>query len=129
MTIDAKRIKVTGVTARQWTGLVKVTGTSDTMTALPQAYEQDLGFEGVRWALRHQITEAFAPWFARQIVVQIGKRLDDAGVTWSQCPNVKEAVAEDIDLSPDNLMFQNIYQPGLGPFPALAALMTFSGYP
>jgi 2-methylfumaryl-CoA isomerase len=128
ITSDEKRIMVIGLTARQWKGLVNVTQTGDAMAALSQATGQDLGDEGVRWALRHQITDAFAPWFAAQTAAKIAAQLDEAGVTWSQFRSVKEAVAEDVDLSPDNPMFQNLHQPGLGTFPVPGAPMTFSSH-
>jgi 2-methylfumaryl-CoA isomerase len=39
---------------------------------------------------------------------------------------VKEAVAEDADLSTDNPMFETLHQPGVGTFPVPGAPMTFS---
>lgn len=125
---DGKRVMVIGLTARQWSGLVKVTQTAEEMAALSTATGQDLRDEGVRWTLRHQITEAFAPWFARQTSAQIARQLDEAGVTWSQFRSVKEAVREDPDLSADNPMFESLHQPGLGTFPVPGAPMSFSAY-
>lgn len=125
---DGKRIMVIGLTGRQWAGLVKVTGTGPQMTALAEGSGQDLKDEGVRWALRHQITDVLKPWFAGQTSRRIAKLFDDAGVTWSQFRTVKEAVAEDADLSPANPMFEKLHQPGLGTFPVPGSPMTFSGY-
>lgn len=125
---DGKRIMVIGLTARQWSGLVKVTQTSPQMAALASATGQDLKDEGVRWALRHEITEVFKPWFAKQSSKRIAQQLNEAGVTWSQFRSVKEAVAEDADLSPDNPMFEKLHQPGLGTFPVPSSPMSFSGY-
>lgn len=125
---DGKRMMVIGLTARQWAGLVKVTGTGPQMTALAGASGQDLKDEGVRWALRDQITDVLKPWFAAQTSRRIAKLFDDAGVTWSQFRTVKEAVAEDADLSPANPIFEKLHQPGLGTFPVPGSPMTFSGY-
>lgn len=125
---DGKRIMVIGLTARQWSGLVKVTQSGDALDRLTQETGKDLGDEGVRWELRHQITQILRPWFSGQTAQQVGMRLDQAGVTWSQFRSVKEAVAEDADLSPDNPMFQTMDQPGLGKFPVPASPMTFSSH-
>jgi len=126
---DGKRIMVIGLTARQWAGLVKVTGTGPQMAALAEASGLDLKDEGVRWTLRHQITDVLKPWFAGQTSHRIAALFDEAGVTWSQFRTVKEAVAEDADLSPANPMFEKLHQPSLGTFPVPGSPMTFSGYP
>ena len=123
---DGKRLMVIGLTGRQWAALVKVTGTAEAMDSLAAQTGLDLREEGVRWTLRHQITEIFKPWFAAQTAAVAGRQLDEAGATWSQFRTVKEAVAEDADLSTDNPMFETLHQPGLGTFPVPGAPMTFS---
>ncbi len=125
---DGKRVMVIGLTARQWAGLVKVTGTEDAMARLASETGLDLKDEGVRWTLRDRITEILKPWFANKEAAAIGGLFDDAGVTWSQFRSVKEAVAEDVDLSPENPMFKMIHQPGLGTFPVPATPVTFSAH-
>ncbi|WP_432816598.1 CoA transferase [Sulfitobacter sp. JB4-11] len=123
---DGKRIMVIGLTARQWSGLVKVTETADQMAALEARTGKDLKDEGVRWALRQEITHILKPWFAQHPGPRISQQFDAAGVTWSQFRSVKEAVAEDTDLSPDNPMFEQLHQPGLGTFPVPGSPMSFS---
>lgn len=123
---DGKRIMVIGLTARQWAGLVKVTATGDDMASLAANTGLDLQEEGVRWKLRHHITEVLKPWFAGRTSAQVALAFDGAGVTWSQFRTIKEAVAEDVDLSPDNPMFEKLHQPGLGTFAVPSAPMTFS---
>lgn len=125
---DGKRVMVIGLTARQWTALVKVTGTQEAMQQLGAETGKNLMDEGERWELRSRITDVLAPWFAAHPSAAVAGLLDEAGVTWSQFRTVKEAVAEDPDLSPDNPMFKSVYQPGLGTFPVPAAPMTFSGH-
>jgi len=128
VTSDGKRIMVIGLTERQWKGLVRITETADAMTKLAHHTGQNLNDEGVRWALRHHITQAFTPWFANKTAAQVAKVLNEAGVTWSQFRTVKEAVKEDIDLTPDNPMFEQVHQPGLGTFPVPIAPATFSAF-
>jgi len=125
---DGKRIMVIGLTTRQWVSLMKVTQTTDAMAALAQNTGFDLMDEGVRWKLRHYITDILKPWFAARTSAQVAQSFDGAGVTWSQFRTVKEAVAEDVDLSPENPMFERLHQPGLGTFPVPSAPMTFSAF-
>lgn len=123
---DGKRVMVIGLTQRQWSGLVKVTGMGEAMQALASRTGKDLSQEGNRWALRHQITEILKPWFSRQNAALIGKMFDEVGVTWSLFRTVKEAVQQDPDLGPDNPMFTTLHQPHLGTFPVPGMPTTFS---
>lgn len=126
---DGKRIMVIGLTGRQWQGLIKVTGTADAMAQIASRTGRDLMDEGVRWALRDQLTEVLRPWFESHTAAQAGHALDQAGATWAPFRSIKEAVREDPDLSPQNPMFQTLAQPGLGTFPVPGAPMTFSDHP
>lgn len=123
---DGKRVMVIGLTARQWSALVKVTGSTEAIENLSSKTGLDLRDEGVRWQLRHEITEIFKPWFAAQSATNVGGKLSDVGATWSHFRTIKEAVAEDADMSTDNPMFERLHQPELGTFPVPAAPMTFS---
>ena len=123
---DGRRVMVIGLTARQWAGLVRATGTGDAMAALARRSGQDLTDEGVRWALRDEITAILTPWFAARSVSQFAGDFDAAGLTWSQFRTTRQALAEDPDLSPDNPMFQMLHQPGLGRFPVPGLPTQFS---
>ncbi len=126
---DGKRVMVIGLTARQWAGLVKATGTEAEMAALEARTGRSLKDEGVRWELRHEITAILTPWFAARSVAEFGPMFDAAGLTWSQFRTVKEAVAEDPDLSTANPMFSELAQPGLGTFPVPGLPTQFSAQP
>ncbi|ABV94228.1 CoA-transferase [Dinoroseobacter shibae DFL 12 = DSM 16493] len=123
---DGRRIMVIGLTGRQWSGLVKTTGTQTEMAELARATGRDLGNEGVRWELRREITEILTPWFAARPAAVIGEIFDDAKLTWSEFRTVKEAVEQDPDLSPDNPVFTALAQEGLGTFPVPGHAAVFS---
>lgn len=114
---DGRRVMVIGLTARQWHGLVKATGSGAAMGALAQRLGVSLEDEGNRWRFRKDITEILMPWFAARRVEDFRADFDAAGLTWSEFRSVREALAEDPDLSPDNPMFEMLDQPGLGRFP------------
>ncbi|WP_424972727.1 CoA transferase [Dinoroseobacter sp. S76] len=125
---DGKRIMVIGLTGRQWSGLLKVTGTERDMEKLARRTGRDLSNEGTRWELRAEITEVLQPWFAARPADVIGEIFENAKLTWSQFRTVKEAVTEDPDLSPDNPVFTELMQAGLGRFPVPGHVAAFSEY-
>lgn len=111
------RVMVVGLTARQWTGLVRVTQTEDAMAGIAAATGLDLSREGDRWAARDRIAAALLPWFAARRLAEIAPLFDRAGLTWAPFRSFAEAVQDDPDLSPDNPMLAVIDQPGIGPLP------------
>lgn len=126
---DGVRIMVIGLTGRQWSGLVKATESAAALGVLEQRTGLSLRDEGNRWILRHEITAILKPWFAARGVSEIGPMFDAMKLTWSPFRTIKQAVAEDRDLSTDNPMFEMLEQPGLGTFPVPGAPMTFSSGP
>ena len=123
---DGQRVMIIGLTERQWAGLVKVTETQPAFDALAARTGLNLRDEGVRWQLRAKITAILKPWFAARRVADFASRFDASGITWSKFQTVKEAVAKDPDLSPENPMFQSLAQPGLGRFPVPGHAAAFS---
>lgn len=125
---DGRRVMVIGLTARQWQNLLKVTGLSEPMAALATALGADFRDEGARWHARHAITAILSPWFAARSVADFAESFDRAGVTWSEFRSFSQAIEEDPDLSPDNPIFSQIDQPGLGRFLVPGTPFGFSGH-
>ena len=123
-----RRVMVIGLTRRQWRGLVKATDSAAAMAELAARSGRDLNDEGVRWELRHEITAILRPWFAARAVTDFAGDFDAAGLTWSVFRSVRQALAEDLDLSEDNPMFRLLDQPGLGRFPVPGHPAVFSGH-
>jgi 2-methylfumaryl-CoA isomerase len=123
---DGRRVMVIGLTGRQWKGLVDVSGTAEEMAALERRTGRTLKDEGVRWMLRTQITAILTPWFESRPLTEIAPLFDAAGLTWSEFRTIKQAVAEDPDLSPENPLFTSLMQPGLGRFPVPGHSADFS---
>ncbi|SDZ82579.1 CoA transferase [Rubrimonas cliftonensis] len=126
-TADGRRVMVIGLTARQWKGLVRATGTGEAMASLAQGLGVDLGEEGERFRARKEIAAQMAPWFAARPLAEIAEALDANGVTWSPFRSFAQAVAEDPDLSEANPMFATIDQPGVGPLLTPGSPFAFSG--
>ncbi|GGX64541.1 2-methylfumaryl-CoA isomerase [Tateyamaria omphalii] len=123
---DGRRIMVIGLTDRQWDGLVKATQSQDAITAMERRYGVSLQDEGERWRRRNEITDVLRPWFAARRVVDFRADFDRAGLTWSEFRTVREALAEDPDLGPENPMFDMVTQPGVGRFPVPKHPATFT---
>lgn len=125
---DGRRVMVIGLTQRQWQGILKVTETADQMAQLERQLGVSLSDEGARWTHRDAITRVLAPWFAARKVSEFRDRFDAAGLTWSEFRTVKEAVEHDPDLSPDNPIFTQLHQPGIGSFPVPGYPGTFGDH-
>ena len=123
---DGRRVMVIGLTDRQWRGLVKATGTGEAMAALADRLGVSLDDEGARWQARHEITEVLQPWFAARAVEEFAAAFDAAGLTWSRFRSFAQAIGEDPDLSPDNPMFADVDQPGIGRYRVPASPVDFS---
>jgi len=113
-TADGKRIMVIGLTARQWKGLTRATGTEAEMAALAAELGVDLMQEGARHEARHRIAPLLAPWFRARPMAEAVAALEANHVTWGPFRSFSEALAEDPDLSTDNPMFARVAQPGVG---------------
>lgn len=125
---DGRRVMVIGLTGRQWSGLVKATGTADALNKFAERAGVDLKDEGTRWRFRHQISAILAPWFAARKVQEFASDFNAMGLTWSEFRTTRQAMREDPDLSEENPMFQTLSQPGLGTFPVPSLPTTFSAH-
>lgn len=126
---DGNRVMVIGLTGRQWSGLVKATDSANQMAVLEQRTGLSLREEANRWSLRDDITTILKPWFAARALSEVGPMFDAMKLTWSPFRTIKQAVAEDPDLSAENPMFEVLEQEGLGRFAVPGAPMTFSSGP
>ena len=113
---DGQRVMIIGLTERQWRGILRATGTSDAMIGLESALGVSFTDEGTRWTHRHAITDVLKPFFAMRKVSDFEDDFNNHGLTWSKFQTVREAVANDPDLSVENPMFSELLQPGIGRF-------------
>ena len=121
---DGQRLMVVGLTDRQWRGLVKVTA----IGAALEAEGLRLEGEGDRWRSRDRITAHLAPWFAARSLAEVAGLFDAAGLTWGPYRSFAQAVAEDVDLSAENPMFDLIDQPGIGAYLAPGTPVAWSAF-
>jgi 2-methylfumaryl-CoA isomerase len=129
VTRDGERAMVVGLTDMQWNTLVKATGTASAMAALSATLDLDLADEGNRFRAREQIAAVLEPWFASRSLSDVRAALDAARVTWAPYRTVRQALAEDPDLSIANPMFGMLQQHGVGEVLAAASPLLFGGVP
>ena len=128
-TSDGRRVMITAFTPRHWLALLEATGLEERFAALAAEKGVDLSREEERYALRETIEAELTPWFAARPLDEIGKALDAVGACWGPYQTVRQAVAEDPDLSAENPMFTEIEQPGIGRYLAAGSFIDFSGIP
>jgi 2-methylfumaryl-CoA isomerase len=120
---------VVGLTDMQWNTLVKATGIAEPVTALARVLGLDLSDEGNRFRAREEIASLLEPWFAARSLDEVRTSLDAARVTWAPYRTVRQALAQDVDLSLANPMFATLDQPGVGALLAAASPLNFSRVP
>ena len=128
VTRDGRRVMVVGLTALQWSTLVKATGTADAMAALGTRLGLDLGDEGNRFRARDEIAALLAPWFAARDHDEVARALEAARVTWGPYRTLREALATDPDCSPANPLLRIVEQPGIGPVLAAGSPVDFGAF-
>ena len=109
---DGRRVMVVGLTDRQWAALKQAT-TLD-VAAIAEATGALLDDPGGRYAARHAITAALAPWFAARSLKQVQTELEAAGASWGPYQTFRELLGEDPRASLANPMFAEVDHPGIG---------------
>jgi len=111
---DGKRLMLIGLTGRQWKSIREATELGSEIDALGERLQLDLRDEGNRFKAREELTALFTPWFSSREYSDIVTTLDAAGVCWGPYQTFREVVETDPDCSPDNPMFKELEQPGIG---------------
>lgn len=126
VTSDGERAMVVGLTDMQWNTLVKATGLAEDVAALGSRLSLDLRDEGNRFRAREELAAVLTPWFASRTLDEVRTSLDAARVTWAPYRTVRQAIAQDADLSVANPMFAMLHQPGVGDALSAASPLDFS---
>ncbi|MCE2942402.1 MAG: CoA transferase [Gemmatimonadota bacterium] len=128
-TRDGRRAMVVGLTDQQWQTLQAATGIGEAAMALGARLGLDLADEGNRFRARDDISALVAPWFAARTLAEVGEAFAKARVTWGPYRTMRQALAEDADLTDANPMLQWLDQPGVGRLLAAASPLDFSAVP
>ncbi len=126
-TRDGKRIMVVGLTLRQWRSLVAAAGIAEASAQVENLLGVDLDDEGDRFAAREVIGALVKPWIIARTLAEVREVFDAHGVCWAPYQTFTELVTTDPRCSPDNPMFAEVFQPGIGTYLAPGSPLDFSG--
>lgn len=129
-TADGQRLYLVAITPRQWRGLVAALDLGDAVAAVEAATGANFAAdEGARFTHRARLFPLFEAAMASRSLVELGPRLDAAGVTWGPYQTLAQAVHGDARLFTANPQFQTIAHKSGLTYPAAGPAATLAGEP
>jgi 2-methylfumaryl-CoA isomerase len=128
-TADGRRVIIIALTPRQWRGLGRATGLADKLAMIGQMLEVDLDTETGRYEARDAIAALLSRWCAARSLAEIRDAFAGTGVLWGPFQDFVELVREDPRCSPQNPLFAEIEQPGIGRYPMPGLPLDFGAAP
>jgi 2-methylfumaryl-CoA isomerase len=126
MTRDGIRLMVLAVSPRQWTGLLEATNATEAVAAIAASEGYDFSHEGDRFRARESLCPLFQAWIGAHDYAEVAASFDRHGICWGRYQTVRELVEDDPDVSPDNPIFSEVEQPGIGKYMVPGQPMTFT---
>ena len=128
-TADGRRVMVIALTPRQWRAIGRATGLADKLAMIGDMLEVDLDTETGRYEARDAIAALLARWCARKTLAEIREAFDGSGVLWGPFQDFVGLVRDDPRCSPQNPLFAEVDQPGIGRYPMPGLPLDFSASP
>jgi 2-methylfumaryl-CoA isomerase len=128
-TADGRRVIIIALTPRQWRAIGRATGLADKLAMIGAMLEVDLETETGRYEARDAIAALLARWCARRTLAEIRDAFSGSGVLWGPFQDFIELVRGDPRCSPQNPLFAEIDQPGIGRYPMPGLPLDFSASP
>lgn len=128
-TADGSRVMIIALTPRQWRAIGRATGLTDKLAMAGAMMEVDLDTEAGRYEARDAIAALLAPWCAARSLAEIGAAFAGSGVLWGPFQDFVELVRSDPRCSPQNPLFAEIEQPGIGRYPMPGLPLDFGAAP
>jgi 2-methylfumaryl-CoA isomerase len=126
-TSDGRQVMVAVISNKHWRGLGKATGLAEKLEMIGPLLDVDLSTEGGRFEAREAIDAVVRPWFAAHTLVEAEEALKSAGVLVGGFQTFEELVNDDPRCSPENPLFSEIDQPGVGRVLAPRVPLRFGG--
>src|SRR3954447_11353826 len=128
-TADGRRVMVIALTPRQWRAIGRATGLTDKLAMIGTIMDVDLDTETGRYEARDAIAALLARWCAKRTLAEIRDAFNGSGVLWGPFQNFTELVRDDPRCSPQNPLFAEIDQPGIGRYSMPGLPLDFSASP
>ena len=113
-TADGRRVMIVAFTQKQWEALLDATGTREEIANLERRDKRDFRKETDRYEASPEIAKVMAPWFRRTRFDDVRAALDAKGACWGPYQSFRQMVESDPRCSPDNPLFAEVEQPGIG---------------
>jgi 2-methylfumaryl-CoA isomerase len=126
VTADGQRVMVVALTPRQWRGLREATGLHAEFDAVGERLGIDLDDPGNRWRASRQLAGVLEAWFRVRDLDVVGQVFEENGVCWDCYRTIRQAIAE--DCTPENRMFTEVEQPGIGRYPVPGSVFDFASH-
>ncbi|MCX7382042.1 MAG: CoA transferase [Alphaproteobacteria bacterium] len=114
-TADGKRIMVAGISAAQWTTLVKSCGIEAEIAALEARLGKRFVDESDRFDARDAIAELVAGWCLARTLAEIRPTFDANRVCWGPYRTTPDLMANDARVGPTNPVWEQLDPAGIGP--------------
>jgi len=114
VTSDGDRFIVVAISAKQWTGLLAATGTTEAVAALEAELGVDFRDEGERFNHRDRLFALVEDYAKRSTMEQVATAFDANHCCWGRYSDFLGMVENDARCSTANPMFQQVHQPGVG---------------
>jgi len=128
-TADGRRVIIIALTPRQWRAIGTATGLTDKLALVGQMMEVDLDTETGRYEAKDAIAALLARWCAARNLAEIAAAFAGSGVLWGPFQDFVGLVRDDPRCSPQNPLFAEVEQPGIGRYPMPGLPLDFSASP
>ena len=128
-TADGSRVIIIALTPRQWRAIGTATGLADKLALVGEMMEVDLETETGRYEARDAIAALLARWCAGKTLAEITAAFAGSGVLWGPFQDFVGLVRDDPRCSPENPLFAEVEQPGIGRYPMPGLPLDFSASP
>jgi 2-methylfumaryl-CoA isomerase len=125
-TADGRRVIIIALTPRQWRAIGTATGLAGKLALIGQMLEVDLDTETGRYEARDAIAALLARWCAGKTLPEIAAAFSGSGVLWGPFQDFVGLVLDDPRCSPENPLFAEVEQPGIGRYPMPGLPLDFS---
>jgi 2-methylfumaryl-CoA isomerase len=119
---------IVALTARHFSDLTELTGTTKAIAALANTLDADFTDEGERFRHRDALSGLFAEWFSQHSAEEITAGLSATSVLWDRYRTFAEVATE--DRLGENPLFTPLQQPRIGQYLAPGLPLEIDGtYP
>jgi 2-methylfumaryl-CoA isomerase len=125
-TADGRRVMVVAISLRQWQSLVTATDIGKHLEAVERAFDVDLSEEGDRFKARDALAALIGRWISARSLAEISKCFNEHGVCWGAYQTFRQLLEDDWRCSPQNPMFSDIEQAGIGVVRAAGSPLAFT---